>query len=79
MDKNYPAYYDPLRELTRTLRHELPGPLSGFTQLHQQAMADGALSKKYKELIALGIAIAVRCDGCMAFHVHDALRAGATR
>ena len=29
-------------------------------------------------LIALGIAIAVRCDGCIAFHVHDAIRAGAS-
>jgi AhpD family alkylhydroperoxidase len=33
---------------------------------------------KIKELIALGIGIAVRCDGCIAYHVHDALRAGAT-
>jgi len=28
---------------------------------------------------ALGIGIAARCDGCIAYHVHDALRAGATR
>ncbi|MBI3965281.1 MAG: carboxymuconolactone decarboxylase family protein [Chloroflexi bacterium] len=53
--------------------------MSGFTQLYQQAVADGALSRKVKELIALGIGIAVRCDGCVAYHVHDALRAGATR
>ena len=26
---------------------------------------------------ALGIAAAVRCDGCIAYHVHDALEAGA--
>lgn len=79
MEKNYPAYYDRLRELTRALRHELPGPMASFAQLHQQALADGALDKKVKELIALGIAIAARCDGCIAFHVHDALRAGASR
>lgn len=42
-------------------------------------MADGVLSAKVKELIALGIAITVRCDGCIAFHVHDALEAGASR
>jgi AhpD family alkylhydroperoxidase len=79
MEQNYPAYYDHLRDLIRTLHHDLPGPMTGFAQLHQQALADGALSKKVKELIALGIAIAVRCDGCMAYHVRDALRAGATR
>jgi AhpD family alkylhydroperoxidase len=79
MEQNYPAYYDHLRERIRTLHHDLPGPMAGFAQLHQQVVADGALSKKVKELIALGIAIAVRCDGCMAYHVRDALRAGATR
>ena len=39
----------------------------------------GALSTKTKELIALSIAISVRCDGCIAFHVHDAIAAGADR
>jgi AhpD family alkylhydroperoxidase len=29
--------------------------------------------------MALSIAIAVRCEGCIAFHVHDAIAAGATR
>lgn len=32
-----------------------------------------------KELIALAISIAVHCDGCIAYHVHDALAAGASR
>jgi AhpD family alkylhydroperoxidase len=40
---------------------------------------EGALSTKVKELIALAIAITVRCDGCIAYHVHDARKAGATR
>lgn len=37
------------------------------------------MSAKVKELLALAIAVTVRCDGCIAFHVQDALRAGATR
>ena len=32
----------------------------------------------YQELIALGIAITVRCDGCISFHVHDAMAADAS-
>tara|TARA_R110002051_G_scaffold104456_3_gene177126 strand:+ start:650 stop:865 length:216 start_codon:yes stop_codon:yes gene_type:complete len=40
--------------------------------------ADGVLTSKTKELISLGIAITVRCDGCIAFHVHDALKSKAT-
>lgn len=76
---NYPELYDRLRGGLRIMRKDIPGPMSGFAQLHTQAMADGALNKKAKELIALGIAIAIRCDGCITYHVHDALQAGATR
>jgi AhpD family alkylhydroperoxidase len=47
--------------------------------LHHAAAADGVLNAKVKELIALAIAVNVRCDGCIAFHVNDALEAGATR
>ena len=50
-----------------------------FGQLQEKTLEDGALSAKIKELIALGIAIAVRCDGCISFQVHDALKAGASR
>ena len=52
--------------------------MDGFGRLHRAATTDGVLSQKHKELMALAISIAVRCDGCIAFHVHDAVRAGAT-
>ncbi len=51
--------------------------MTGFNDLHRASIADGALTSKTKELIALGIAITVRCDGCIAFHVHDAIKSGA--
>jgi len=79
METRYPEYYEHLRGLMGELSQELPGPMSGFGRLHQNAVADGVLSAKIKELIALGIAITVRCDGCLSYHVHDALKAGAKR
>lgn len=79
MEKHYPEYFDHLRNRSVKLRHELPGVMGGFAEMHRQAMAEGAVSTKNKELIALGIAIAVHCDGCIAAHVSDAHRAGATR
>ncbi len=79
MGKNYPEYYDHIQNLMNKLGKEIPGPMSGFAQLHQRAVAKGALSTKTKELIALAIAITVRCDGCISFHVHNALKAGAIR
>ena len=43
------------------------------------ATADGALDKKTKELIALAIGIATRCDGCIGFHAKALVHLGATR
>jgi AhpD family alkylhydroperoxidase len=53
--------------------------MTGFARLHKKAVEDGALSRKTKELMALAISIAVRCEGCIAYHTHDAVAAGATR
>ncbi|MDH3582105.1 MAG: carboxymuconolactone decarboxylase family protein [Hyphomicrobiales bacterium] len=50
-----------------------------FWKLHKTAVGDGVLDTKTKELMNLAISVAVRCDGCIAHHVYDALEAGATR
>jgi AhpD family alkylhydroperoxidase len=52
--------------------------MKAFASLHSGSMGEGNLDVKMKELITLGISIAVRCEGCIAFHVNDALKAGAT-
>lgn len=77
MSKYHPKYHEHLLEVIGELGKALPGPMSGFSQLHKSAVAGGVLDTKTKELISLGIAITARCDGCIAFHVHDALKAGA--
>lgn len=79
MDMTYPERHERLQGLTARLRTEIPDTMVAFGSLHQSALVDGALSKRMKELVALSIAIAIRCDGCIAYHVHDALAAGATR
>ncbi len=78
-EKQFPEYYNHLRGLLGQVGKELPGPMGGFAQLHKQAVADGVLTAKAKELIALAIAVAGRCEGCIAFHTHDALKAAASR
>lgn len=56
------------------------GPLmAGFRGLSKPVMADGALSKKQKEVIAVALSVAARCDKCVAHHVRGALDNGATR
>src|SRR5690554_2686511 len=77
--KNYHQYRDNFFEGAPKLGEHVPGVMQAFGQLHQASIAEGALSVKEKELIAIGIAVAIRCDTCIAVHVHDALKAGATR
>lgn len=62
-----------------TLNAEIPETVKGFGMMGKAAKADGALSEKTKEFIALGIAIATRCDSCIGFHVRSLVRLGATR
>lgn len=54
-------------------------PLAAFRSLVRAAGQDGALDHKTKELIALAIAIATRCEGCIVFHARACLRLGVTR
>lgn len=43
--------------------------MQGFGQLARASMAEGALSAKTKELIALAIGVTQHCSGCVGFHV----------
>ena len=79
MTTDYVAYRQHIEERLTRFGKEMPGPMTGFARLHKKAVEPGALDAKTKELMALAISIAVRCEGCIAYHVHDAIQAGATR
>lgn len=49
-----------------------------FLAMEQAAFTDGDLSRKHKELVAVGISVAKDCESCMQWHVEQAARAGAT-
>jgi len=66
-------------EYAMKLRDLIPDTMSGFSALSRAAQASGALDKRTKELIAVAIAVAGRCDACIAYHVRGAVRSGATR
>ena len=55
-----------------------PDMVKGFGSMFQSIMKDGALKKKEKELVALGIAVAQRCEPCINMHVQKCLEAGNT-
>ena len=62
-----------------TLRSGAPDVMKSFGELGRAAMVDGALTKKTKELMALALGVAARCDPCIGFHMHTLVKLGATR
>ncbi len=75
----YPQQLEKIKANMGVLATAQPEVMNAFGALHKAGSADGALDGKTKELIALAIGVAARCDGCISFHTHDALKAGATR
>ena len=79
MHKNWPEITSGLSTAIRELRSGAPEPMRGFSQLAHAALEPKALDGKTKELIALAISVAIRCDGCVGFHAEAALQQGANR
>ena len=79
MAKNYTEINQEQRQFGSAYRKASPDTMNAFLALHKAAMYDGELSIKHKELMATAIAIAARCDGCIAAHVAAALKAGASK
>jgi AhpD family alkylhydroperoxidase len=62
----------------KTLEANAPDGWKGFVAFDKAAMAAGAVSVKYKELIALGVAFTTQCPYCIEIHAGRAREAGAT-
>jgi len=46
--------------------------------LEKATFSDGALTKKQKELIAVGISVITNCESCMQWHITEAMKDGAS-
>ena len=62
-----------------TLRTSTPEVMKSFSELGRAATANGTLDAKTKELIALALSVASRCDPCIGFHAKALVKLGATR
>jgi AhpD family alkylhydroperoxidase len=62
-----------------SLRSGTPEVMKGFGDLGRAATSAGVLDKKTKELMALALSVAARCDPCIGFHMQTLARLGATR
>ena len=75
----HPELIQNINESLTPFRKSQSQAMQGFGQLAKAAMAEGAISAKNKELIALAIGITQHCSGCVAFHVKALLKLGCTR
>ena len=74
----YQEQYKHVKSVIRKLGGESQEMLEHFSSLHKVSVKSGDIPNKYKELIALGISISIRCNECIVYHLNDALKAGAT-
>ncbi len=79
MIDNWPELAKLLSADLRNLRVGAPEVMKSFSAIAQAATTPKALDSKTKELIALAISVAVRCDDCIAFHAKAVVDRGATR
>lgn len=73
-----PHFFEQWPSVNGAMRARAPEIGKAFGQFFQAVMKEGALSVKQKELIAVGIGVAVRCEPCIYLHVEKSLHAGAT-
>ena len=79
MHKDWPSMAGELSGAIKEVRLGTPEVMKAFSAMARAATEAGELDTKTKELIALAISVAIRCDGCVAFHSQAAVKQGATR
>lgn len=79
MHKDWQRIATEMTALVKELRGGIPDTTKAFSGMARAALEAKALDTKTKELIALAISVAIRCDACIAFHAQSAVKQGATR
>lgn len=79
MSKSFTTITSDVGKALGTLRKEIPETMQAFNAMSKAALTAGALSALDKELIALAIGVASRCDACIGFHVKALVRLGVSR
>jgi AhpD family alkylhydroperoxidase len=78
MENDVGQFFERWSEDQAKLKDLAPDILRGFGGLFQATMKEGALTVREKELIAVGIALAMRCVPCINLHVEKCITSGAT-
>ncbi|MGC8544930.1 carboxymuconolactone decarboxylase family protein [Athalassotoga sp.] len=72
-------YYDQFMDVMKTLGENSPEYIKGFGEFVKAGEKNGALSSKFKELISVALSVVTQCPYCVAYHVKNAIKEGATK
>lgn len=75
---NWSEYVPAVKKAFSALGKRHPKMLSAYQALGSAAAEGDVLDSKTRELIAVAVAISLRCDGCIGTHTEAARKAGAT-
>jgi AhpD family alkylhydroperoxidase len=78
MSEHEDLYPQATREIAEQRSRLAPGPAESFRAFSKSVFADGAVSSKMKQLIAIAVAHVTQCPYCIRGHTRAALRHGAT-
>lgn len=76
---SYKTSLGDLRPQVKSFNAAIGDTAKGFGAIAASLRGDGALSHRQKEFVALGIAVAIRCEPCILFHTEALIRLGASR
>ena len=79
MVENYKELIASVSANTAKLRKGIPDVMQGFNAMAGAAGKDGVLDAKTKELIAMALSVAARCDPCVGYHAKALVELGASR
>lgn len=79
MTTNAQKHYQEWPGKIAELKDASPDIAHGFGGMFGKLMGPGALTVREKELIALAIGMATRCEACIYAHTEKAVQSGATR
>jgi AhpD family alkylhydroperoxidase len=70
---------DEVHETVQEAMKDYPEQAGAFMKFLNKASEKGSLDVKTKELISIALSVSCKCEWCIAFHVKNALEAGATK
>lgn len=77
-DKNKIDQIIRLRKKAHSFYYEKSKVYRSFAEMENNTYIDGAITKKNKELIAIGISVVTNCESCMEWHIKQAIDGGAS-